>query len=79
MLSTYGDCVNRYIDRGTMCCIKVIWKHFQIDLVCYSLSGESGCRMRMWVMTGGKPFGAKVQRVLCGLQRCFVHTPAAGG
>jgi len=56
MLSTYGDCVNRYIDRGTMCCIKVIWKHFQIDLVCYSLSGESGC----WLRTSRGVVGQKL-------------------
>jgi hypothetical protein len=26
-------------------------------------TGESGCRMRLLVMTEGQPFGAKVQRV----------------
>lgn len=26
-----------------MCCIKVIWKYFQIDSVCYSLRRESEC------------------------------------
>jgi hypothetical protein len=37
----------------------VIINHAVVSIGLAYVCGESGCRMRLWVMTEGKPFGAK--------------------